>query len=321
MSPPTLTPGNAKHLAPIRQVGEPRAATTFHGQTLFCDKQSNLLVSVEHGGAEQLRWWDLQDLSSAARITLPLPRGVAAVVPPGGQVVISVTVGGELQEWAASNGALLRSAKLDLSVADMTLGSQGDLLLVADSEGRLLLWDVGHWKPVRELEAVSARIHGCALSEDGTVAAAGTSVVQPDGSVQARVMLWNTQTGRRHAVIPDEAFYIWDVSFAPSTRLLAAGTSVDRILLIDADSATVVRTLEGPAPGAHRLDFSPDGLLLAVATDTGAFCIVGVADGADLYGHSDRGDMHLSPAVFTQDGRSVAWAEASGHVGIWAVNG
>ncbi|WP_147470249.1 WD40 repeat domain-containing protein [Corallococcus sp. AB049A] len=319
MSSSILTPGNAKHLEQIRQFGEPGAGPTYRGQMLFCDNSANLLVSVEHGGAERLRWWALQDMTSAARTTLPLPRGVAAVVPPGGQVVLSVTVGGELQEWAASNGALLRSTKLELSVADMCLGSQGDTLLIADSGGRLLLWDVGHWRPVRELESVSARIHGCALSEDGTVAAAGTSVVQPDGASQARVMLWNTQTGRRYAVIPDEAFHIWDVSFAPSTRLLAAGTSVDRILLIDADRAAVVRTLEGPAPGAYRLDFSPDGLLLAVGTDNGGFCIVGVADGADLFSYSDCSDMHASPAVFTQDGRSVAWAEGSGQVGIWAV--
>ncbi|MHA7628366.1 WD40 repeat domain-containing protein [Corallococcus sp. M7] len=320
MSLSTLTPSNAKHLEQIRQLGEPRPGPTYRGQTLFCDKGSNLLVSVEHGGAERLRWWALQDSTSVARISCSLPNGLAAVILPSRDVVLSVTVDGDLQEWSASDGAVLRGAQSGLTVAAMALGSDGNTLLLADASGQLILWDVARWQPQQELEPASAQLHCCALSEDGAIAAAGASVQQSDGSVQASVMLWNTRTGNRIAIIPADVFYIWDVSFAPSTRLLAAGTSVDRILLIDAERATVVRTLEGPAPGAHRLDFSPDGLLLAVATDNGAFRIMDVADGAKLYAYSDTSDMHVSPAVFTQDGRSVAWAEGSGQVGIWAVN-
>ncbi|WP_223751057.1 hypothetical protein VZQ01_00195 [Myxococcus faecalis] len=319
MSPRIVTSQNAKQLIRLRQLGERTLHPTYRGQLLAFDARSRLLVSMEQGGKGRLRWWDLQDESPRPRSVQYLPGGLAAVVLPDAQTVMSVTIGGQLQAWSAANGGALRSAPLGLTTQGIDLSRQGDLLLVAGVIGDLRLWDVAHWRPLRDLEPVSTLLYGCALSPDATLAAAGAADDRGENGTQGSIRLWDVGTGASRGAISVQASYVWAVAFAPTGNLLAAGTSTGEIVLVDVMSMKVVGTCKGPPAGAWRVSFNFDGSLLAVGADTGAFVVLRTDGGMRLYAHSDEDDSQASAAVFSPDGRFIAWGEGSAQVGLWGV--
>ncbi|WP_205525978.1 WD40 repeat domain-containing protein [Pyxidicoccus trucidator] len=319
MPPRIVTPENAKKLTRLRQLGERTLLPTYRGQLLGFDARSRLLVSMEQGGAQRLRWWDLQDESPLPRVVQPLPGGLAAVVLPDAQSVMSVTLGGQLHAWSVADGSALRSTPLGLTVQGIDLSRQGDLLLVAGSSGDIRLWDVAHWRPLRDLEPASTLLYGCALSPDATLAAAGAADERGEDGTQGSIRLWDVGTGAARGVISVPASHVWAVAFAPSGHLLAAGTSAGDVFLVDVASLRVVGTLKGPPAGAWRLSFNPEGSLLAVGADTGAFVVLRTDGGGRLYAHSDEDDSQASAAVFSPDGRFIAWGEGSAQVGLWGV--
>ncbi|SEU17423.1 WD domain-containing protein, G-beta repeat-containing protein [Myxococcus fulvus] len=320
MTPRIVTPENAKQLTRLRQLGEPTLHPDYWGQVLTFDPRSRLLVSMVLGSKGRLRWWDLQDELPHPRVVQPLPGGLEAVVLPDAQTIMSVTVGGQLQAWSAADGRALRSAHLGLTTSGIDLSRQGDLLLVAGVSGDLRLWDVAHWRPLRDLEPASALLYGCALSADATLAAAGAADDRGENETQGSIRIWDVATGASRGVISVQASRVWDVAFTPSGNLLAAGTSVDDIILVDVVSMKVVGTLKGPPAGAWRLSFNSDGSLLAIGADTGAFVVLRTDGGGCVHAYSDKDDQQASAAVFSPDGRFVAWGEDLAQVGVWGVD-
>lgn len=319
MPPRIVTPENARQLTRLRQLGERTLLPTYRGQLLAFDARSRLLVSMVLGSQGRLRWWDLQDESPLPRVVQPLPGGLAAVVLPDAQTVMSVTVGGQLQAWSAADGGALRSAPLGLTAQGIDLSRQGDLLLVSGTTGDLRLWDVANWRPIRDLEPASTLLYGCALSSDATLAAAGAADDRGENRTQGSIRLWDVATGASRGVISVQASYVWAVAFAPSGNLLAAGTSDGDVVLVDVMSLKVVGTLRGPPAGAWHLSFNSEGSLLAVGADTGAFVVLRTDGGECLYAHSDRDDSQASAAVFSPDGRFIAWGGDLAQVGLWGV--
>jgi WD40 repeat protein len=86
------------------------------------------------------------------------------------------------------------------------------------------------------------------------------------GGEDRTVRLWEAATGRERAAPAEHLAAVSAVAFAPDGRTLASGDTVGRIVLWDAASGRSQDSTPG-GRAIHGLAFSPDGGLLAVATE------------------------------------------------------
>ncbi|WP_338869562.1 WD40 repeat domain-containing protein [Myxococcus stipitatus] len=154
---------------------------------------------------------------------------------------------------------------------------------------------------------------------DATLAAAGAADDRGENATQGSIRLWDVGTGSSRGGISVQASHVWPVAFATSGNLLAAGTSAGDVVLVDMVSMKGLETLKGPPAGARRLSFNSEGSLLAVGADTGSFVGLKVdGEGASTPMRKED-DSQASAAVFSPDGRFIAWGEGSAQVGLWGV--
>lgn len=306
-----LTSDNACHLKHLRQLGELPALRDYHGQRPGFSPDARFAFSVTMGHMNALRWWELSEGTPRPRFHHSLYGVWAAVATPEGNRLLSLTVQGTLQEWSLTEGGLLREATVRRATTSLSRSPRGDLLLLTDCDGGSLLWDVPEWRPRRKLKSVPVRLRCSAVAMDGSLAIAG-------GAANS-IYFWDTTTGAVLESVPVQAERVRDVSVHPSGELLAVGTSSEHICLIDLKKRQVVRLLKGPASGTWGLSFSPDGELLTASYGPG-FDVFRVHDGAYLFGNYDPNDQQMSTAVFSPDGKFIAWGRGDGTVGLWGVD-
>ncbi len=312
MSQQLLNTTNAGRLAPLRRLG-PGGPPWPSGQHLGFSGDGRWLSSTEQRGQDRMRWWKLSERTESPAVSLSLKNGAAAVVLAGVDRVLSATLGGVLQEWSAVDGALRREHDLGAGVSGLTLAADGRTLLITGGNGDAWLWDVERWQRVGELEKRTRLLYGCALSPDGRLAAAGAG--HQGQSAPGSVLIWDVATGTLTKEVPLEAYWVWSVAFHPSEPLLVAGTPSHGLSTLDLTRWEVIRKME--SIGTNNVSFSPDGALLA-AGGTG-FSVLDFHSGSILYEHSDDNDMQSSHAVFSPDGRLIAWGQGDGTVGLWGV--
>src|SRR5581483_8296671 len=109
---------------------------------------------------------------------------VLALAPAAARAAASLQRDGEpgvVAVWDGESGALLRT--LPLAATAVAFSPDGRLLSAGDAAGQVRLWALPGGEEVGSFRAGNARIHGLAVSPDGTsVAAAG------EGSL---LLLWN----------------------------------------------------------------------------------------------------------------------------------
>ncbi|XXF76179.1 hypothetical protein P2318_24385 [Myxococcaceae bacterium GXIMD 01537] len=318
MTAPTITLENAPRLTRLRELGAKQALWGLRGQYLAFDAQGRYLVSMAQGLSGGFQWWAVGEDARAPRVRHYMKRGEAGGFLPDGETVVSLSVKGCLQAWSAATGDLLHEACLDEWPRGLALAPNGEYLLVTSHEGKALLWNARTWRPVRELESAAVPLGRCAFSSDGRLAVAGTEPTR-DHKVPGAVRFWAVATGAPLASVSLEEGYVSAVAFDPTGGLLAAGTSAGRVYLLDVMTQRVRRSFRGPGPGVRNLSFSPDGALLAVGGGMGCFLVMRARDGEWLYHHGDENDIQASSAVFSPDGKYIAWGQGDGTVGLWGV--
>jgi WD40 repeat protein len=217
------------------------------------------------------------------------------------------------------DGSIRHEAPFPYYLAGMSASADGALLAMAVDGGIGLLWDVEHWRPLREMEAPPASFysHSCAISPDGRLMAAAQSYNSSDDG-PGTVQLWDTTTGATLCLLAVNQEPVWDVAFHPTEPLLAVGTNSAGILVVDLEQRRIVRTIID-ADKSWCLSFSPDGSLLAVGLDGPCFDVYRFDTGDLLFSHHDNNDEQTSTASFSPDGTYVAWGQGDYTVGLWAV--
>jgi WD40 repeat protein len=216
-----------------------------------------------------------------------------------------------MQEWSASDGSLRRENHFK-GISGLFLAPDARTLLVTSS-GSCCLWDTEQWRLVREFERSPLQLYPGTLSPDGRLALAGMGNLYSDPRVA--LCVWDVATGAivREVAMPGSC--VASVAFHPSEPLLVAGTLTRDIYVVDTSRWQVVRQME--SLGTCNMSFSPSGELV-VAGETG-FSVLDSHSGASLYEYQGKSDERGSDAVFSQDGRFIAWGQDDGTVGLWGV--
>jgi WD40 repeat protein len=182
------------------------------------------------------------------------------------------------------------------------------------------LWDARQGTLVRTFEEHKEGVEWTAFSPDGKrVASAGGTFLG------GRILVWEAASGKVLSDLAAPRGEVRRVAFSPDGRTLASAgqgdflglgkTSPDEVSLWDLDAGKEVLTLTGPGGSVNSLAFSPDGKLLAVASDEGPVQLLDGRTGQQVLLLKGAGRS----AAFSKDGRFLVTAGGSrpDRVSVW----
>jgi WD40 repeat protein len=132
------------------------------------------------------------------------------------------------------------------------------------------LWNVLQGEKIGTLDIESNNITGIAFSPDGFFLVAGT---------QDDVMaFWYAEDGQNFELVSGLQFSQFggftSLAFDPSGEVLAAGTGLGEVIMLDFETLSYYgSSFRGGAGAVTALAFSPDGMVLAFGTDGGTVSV------------------------------------------------
>ena len=218
--------------------------------------------------------------------------------------------GGEYQKWHLPDGAIARLGKGRIGQSDRSVAfsPDGQYLAVASHIG-VWLYDVATSRELALFKTVG-QAQSVAFSPDGTILAANT------GSVQ----LWNVSTKEPIRPLTDGTGFghiSYVVAFSPDGATFASHRW-NTVILWDVATGQNIATLEGHTDDVNTLTFSPDGMMLASASDDNTVKLWNAATGeniATLEGHT----REVNSVAFSPNGATLASASDDGRIKLWNV--
>jgi WD40 repeat protein len=268
-------------------------------------------------GAQTIVWSVTSDAvfvaSRTAVIELPASGGqgrqVVAVASP--EAVLSVSAlgqaatsadGREIEVHAERDTAVAQTIDAGTQVADARFSPDGKMLVLTRYDKIAAdLWDLKTGRMVKELTGfqTAAPVYDARFSSDGK------SLVYVS---RATVQLQDVVSGQMGPRLSHEDF-VSDVAVSPDGTTVA--TSLARRVQLWPATGAAPAVLDQPG-AALGVAFSPDGSLLAVATEDG----VVIWDLASRQQLAKVGQP-ASAAAFSPDGRSLAVLGRDGGVSVW----
>jgi WD40 repeat protein len=233
--------------------------------------------------------------------------------------------------------------------ARSSLSPDGQLIVSADEEGKVILWNWQGQKQ-RQWDTQQGNIMNLSFSPNGqqvvtagsdatvrfwnlqgqplTVLRGHTDIVKgltfsPDGQLLATsgsdrtIRLWTIQ-GQPLAVLRGHQDDVWSVAFSPNGQLLASASGDDTFRLWTLQGK-LLKQFKANQGELYSIKFSPDGQRLATTGKDGRIRLWNLQGKqlAVFQGHEGR----VWNVVFSADGQQLASAAADGTVRLWNVNG
>jgi WD40 repeat protein/DNA-binding SARP family transcriptional activator/tRNA A-37 threonylcarbamoyl transferase component Bud32 len=286
----------------------------------------------------KVRLWDAA--SGAKQMVLDGHHGFVlwAAFSPEGDRIATSGVDGQVIVWDAISGeelfTLSGHAGLVLGVA---FSPDGERLASASYDGSARIWDL---RPERELLTIDDHekdVYSVAFNPQGTRLISG--------SIDGTARLWDIADpaaenfGRQLIAVGegDPANGVRALAYSPDGRRFIASNAAGKATVYDGETGQELFTLHGHAPGLSGetvyngvtgVAFSPDGELIATASDDLTAKIWDAANGRELFtleGHvsgTTTSPPHegVVKVAFHPAGPFVATAGADGTVKIWSTD-
>ena len=265
---------------------------------------------------------------------------------PDGRILAGSENQETVKLWNAKTGAEIRTMtgkvydRFKHNTADITFSADGKTIVSGGSDGVARLWDVATGAELKAFQGHTNRVSAVALSSDGkrlitaswdktirfwdvesgreyqppkkTVEYISDTALMRNGSLLAiaegkDIRVWDLDRGGEPTTLTGNVFLTEGIALSPDNAYLAVGEYGDRLGLWNLRSQTRLTILPGHKGNVRKLEFSPNGKILA----TGG----GFVDGKIKLWNSENGteinvltghENSIYALAFSPDGRMLA---------------
>jgi WD40 repeat protein/tRNA A-37 threonylcarbamoyl transferase component Bud32 len=197
-------------------------------------------------------------------------------------------------------------------------GSGNQVLRISEADASVDLCDSVSGRRRRSLPGLKGSLYGLAVSPDGRMVAAGSGFAGTP--VEARVLVWDAESGRVILSRSEPGFSVMSVAFSPNSKTLAVGygsyssTASGKIKIWDVASGKEIKAFPGLIGGVNKVAYHPDGKRLAAA-GSGVVEIRNLeTEGKiEIKGHKNW----VYCVAFSHDGKSLATGGWDRTVKVW----
>lgn len=237
------------------------------------------IVSVSSD--RSLRVWDVetgQCLKSSERHTNSISR---VALTPDGRTCITASRDGTMRVWDLKDGQAVRTVERAIvaagdthyekfAITDVTVTRDAKFAISSSEEGKIVVWDLATWRPLRTLVGHAKPVWSIAVSEDGT----NLYSASEDGTIKC----WNLTTGTVERTIEDNQGNVLAIAVTPDGKRIVAGLRDKTVRVWEVASGRLLHTFRGHAVGVfdvvttldgqHAISASTDGTIRVWRLDT-----------------------------------------------------
>ena len=200
-----------------------------------------------------------------------------------------------------------------LGVDGVTFSPSGTVLVAADHNGRIYLWDAATRRRAASFtDPGSDGVSSAAFSPDGKILATGDL----DGSVY----VWNVPTRHLTAAQTGPGFEaVESVAYSRHGKTLASGDYDGSAYLWGQGSSPIALTAPGASSSVYGVAFSPNGQILATADVNGSTYLWNVATQNRIATLSGPSSSAMYGVAFSPNGKILAISDSDGSAYLWSV--
>ncbi len=300
-----------------------------------------------HGGAGQVRLWDISADSRTDHWAGHTASVGALAVEPGGKAIVTAGSDGRIFRWVKGDASGARWWQSTLRINGLAHSGNHKWIATSGYPKTGAVWDAstGRWLsdlgvdgPSRAVAFSDDNRHVLVGETDGTVRIwewNGAAAVNPRAirSTDTEVLGLTTRGNRMYVAHRQQALVVreidsgrelqrfvvpaapFSVALSPDARAVAAGTWVGAVSVWDTRTGAMMHELRGQTALINGLDFSPDGTLLVSSSRDGSTRLWDMTTGRWLATIASRasGAEHVR---FFPDGRHIAIGYQDGEVEI-----
>ncbi len=275
---------------------------------------SRLLAAVGNDG--EIRVWHVATWTQAAQHKVRGDHLFAVAFRPGSDELAAGGLRSQAYVWnpAASRGPFTPVDATGGTIQDLAFNDTGTRLGAADANGTLRIVDLAHPGPVTVLGGHTGVVTSLAFAPGGDLVAGA--------SVDRTVLLWDL---RAHdpfgAAIGEPAGSVSAVAFSHDGQTLAAASWRRGVELWNVASGSPIGAPVPDSLRARSVALSPDGQLVAFATQRGVVGISGVQNHstAEVVLRHRRAPMYA--VAWSPNSQLLAFAGNDGAVELWHRSG
>jgi WD40 repeat protein/serine/threonine protein kinase len=316
------------------------SSPAWEGNWVSLSPDGALAVAATSGG--NVRFFDLDRRKQIDDPHVHRDHGRAVAFSPDGHYV--ATGAEKIILWDAKTRTKIAPLEYSSIVWHVAFSPDGRFLVSTHGDGAILVWDVESRECVANFNEHGGAVQSVAFSRDGRrVASAGE-----DGSV----IVWDAASGRKENVFADYNNSVNAVAFAPGGGWLATGDQDAELHFLDlargvsqkmgdgnycvaispderwvATSTSLIDRVAGRTlastdfnpevnKACYGVDFSPDGRLLACASDQEQLFVWDVQSWR-LLGRAQTGGTNFKSVRFSPDGKLLVTGDVQGAVRLW----
>jgi WD40 repeat protein len=249
--------------------------------------------------------WNVADGAYVSSLECPKEHVLSLCFSPDGRT-LAAGYFSMLRFWDWSNGVQKAAHESDYLCMSLCYSGDGARLLVGCDDNRVRLIDAETHRVVGQVNGHSDGVRTVSWSPDGkSFASAGLDWAirtWPTASIQESVL----------AQCPSED--VLKAVFSPNGNLVALSGQADSLVVADAKTGVVVRTIKGLTPPVFGVAFTRDGGSVLVATDR--VTAYDVSSGTERVSYAGAKGTLLGLDV-SPDGALVAAGGAEGTLYVW----
>jgi WD40 repeat protein len=194
-------------------------------------------------------------------------------------------------------------------------------VLTASTDGSAILWDIDTKEKVREFKKPDDPLISASSGNQtnplmmGSLESSSKEKLAVMGSLDGRVILWNTESAEIRVLREKAGDHITDVRFSPDGESVVAATTVGTVMVWRSATGENVKLIGGNNVAIRQLAFSPRGRFLAAASEDDTVRVWRVSDWSErvLKGHTGV----INGLAFSPDEELIATASADKTVRVW----